>query len=71
MNDSEHIDEVLDALRKVWKRHPEQRLVQLIHNSCKIQYPSLDGDDFYYFHDDEVVLLAENFADHLSQLDHD
>ena len=48
MRDVNRIDPMLQVIEKIWKKHPDLRLLQLLHNV-------LESDTMaYYFEDDEL-----------------
>lgn len=55
MRDPIRIPIVLDKLREVWEKHPELRLLQLLH--------AITGNhwDPYYIEDDELIAMIERF----------
>jgi len=53
MRDPERIDRILDKVRKIWKQHPELRLMQLLGN-C------FEGADHYYKEDEVLEPLLDS-----------
>ena len=50
MRDPERIDRILEIVRKIWKKHPDLRLMQLLLNATG------DGDH-YHMEDSELIVL--------------
>ena len=63
MRDPDRIDPIVDKLRELWKKHPDQRLGQLVENAIRFS-PSNKADVFMT--EDDVTLKG---LDHL--LNHD
>ena len=62
--DPKRIDEAIAILKAVWKRHPDLRLGQLIHNAAVM---SRSNADLFYVEDNELMfglgqLLMDNVA---------
>jgi uncharacterized protein YihD (DUF1040 family) len=48
--DPKRIPEMLEALRAVWEKNPDLRLMQLIVNACHAS-----AADLFYYEDDELL----------------
>lgn len=55
MTRTQQIDHILELLSSVWKKHPEQRLGQLIDNSTYLFYK-----DLFLIDDDTMTLALQN-----------
>lgn len=67
--DPERIDKVLKAIGKYWKKNPDLRLMQLLTNACRLEYPHLN--DFFFVEDDVVKRAVRKMDERISQLDTD
>lgn len=54
MRDPERIDVIIDALKKVWKKHPDLRFYQLIENITGMDPDALGKSQFMV--EDDVFL---------------
>lgn len=57
MRDPARIRPLLERLAKVWEKHPDQRLGQLIVNSCS------SGESVYCLECEEIVKNLEEWFD--------
>jgi len=56
MRDPGRIPILLAAIERVWVKHPDARLCQLLSNLCRGE-PGANGEDLFYVEDDEVLRL--------------
>lgn len=56
MRDASRIDVVCDELKKIWKRVPDWRLMQLF---CNLQKAC--GSDLFYAEDDRLIELLDRY----------
>lgn len=54
MRDINRIDKILEEVGKVWKKHPDLRLGQLLLNVAR-------DPVLYYLEDDEIVEILKEF----------
>ena len=59
MRDPARIDVVLEAVRRVWVKHPDLRLTQLLVNLVR---PADPCPQVIYFEDTELLKRLEEFA---------
>lgn len=69
IRDPERIDKVLKTIGKYWKANPDLRLMQLLYNACRLQYP--DQRDFFFVEDEVVRKAVKRMDERISQLDTD
>lgn len=65
MRDEKHIQELLGALEKLWKKYPEQRFGQLLFNYTRIgtrtESMSVGAvKDPFFYADDEILKDVKN-----------
>lgn len=60
----EHIDAVIDVLRDIWKKYPDFRLCQLLHNIIWFMESDRKSPhvDIYYVEDDKLVKFLKRFS---------
>lgn len=63
----DRIDDVIEAIREEWKKHPNMRLMQLLLNAIKIKFPTMT--ELYNIEDGTLVNCVEEFYDRLNDLD--
>jgi len=57
MRDVKRIPQILERLQKIWEKHPELRLGQLIKNVFPDRYPDL----IYLIEDEQFIEKIEQF----------
>lgn len=55
MRNPNRIDPTIEALRAEWKKHPDWRLAQLLHNLISSQDERLHAKDQFHAEDDLVM----------------
>ena len=58
MRDINRIDNILEEIKKVWKKNPDLRFTQLIVNVM-----SARGSDLYYTEDEKFIQMLKSFYD--------
>ena len=52
MRDPKRIERILELVKQIWKKSPDQRLCQLIHNAVSMEDVSWHGKDQFYASDE-------------------
>lgn len=60
MRDPARIDVILKKIETIWKKYPDQRLMQLLLNACG------HHQDHFYLEDDDLVKKLNRFEEYIN-----